>query len=642
MKTYRERTESILQKTKEAETEKNKKTAKTWTIVGIALAAITALNLVLFIPYNNQPTSVVQHQNSKYYTVIKKLNELNYTPPRYKNNFETWSAALDDIFSGCAGKNYSGAAPMPELDGENSANSLGQGYVETTDNQVAGVIEGDLLKRTDEYIFYYSYDAYYQQWNELQIYSIAGEDSRLISQTEISLPKGVTYQGAPEMFLSQDGDNLYLVQECYAKDEKGWTQSYTAVGTYDVSNPEKVLLTGNQFLSGGYISSRYVNGKLLIITSCATKRGTDFTAEREFIPQYGEWGEMQSVPAEDVYCPDTATNTQYTVIYALGGQEMQVQDSAALLSYSTQTYVSAENIYVTHEYTQTSAVEEDNWLKIQAKKTEISCISYTDGLQFKGKATVDGGVKNQYAMDEYQGYLRVVTTTEESRRREVDYGNFTMDIPTFSQKNVSLYCVDLSDFKMKGSVEKFAPDGESAESVRFDKEKAYVCTAEIVQFTDPVYAFNLSDVQNITYMDTGVIAGYSTSLVQFTDGYLLGIGYGESGGFKLEIYKETENNVERVCAVERDASFSEDYKSYFIDREKGLIGLGLTGQLDPLDTASWWNGYLLFEFDGVGFTQLLSREESMLLGENNYKRATLIDGYFYYFSSVEFKVAKIA
>lgn len=642
MKTYKERTESILQKTKEATAENKKKTAKTWTVVGVALAAIIALNLVLFIPYNTQPTSVAQHQDSKYYRVIKKLNELNYTPPRYKNNFEAWSAALDDVFSGCgAGQDYNGGMAIPETDAPNASDR--NGYVETTDNQVAGVIEGDLFKRTDEYIFYYA-PTYYKESRSLRVYSIAGEDSRLISQTALQLPDGFDgWYGytPPELYLSQDGENLYLVQESYARDKKGWTQAYTAVLSYDVSNPETITLENSAFLSGSYITSRYVDGKMLLITSCVTKRGTDFSEESEFIPQYGEWGQMQSVAAEDVYCPDTATNTQYAAIYVLGGEEMQVQDSAAFLSYSTDAYVSKENIFIPHEYTQTTAVEGDNSLKIQTKKTEISCISYTDGLQFKGKVTVDGDIKNQYAMDEYQGYLRVVTTTEESQRREGSNGNnsFVMDIRT--QKNASLYCVDLSDFTVKGSVEKFAPDGESAESVRFDKEKAYVCTAEIVQFTDPVYAFNLSDVQNITYVDTGVIAGYSTSLVNFTDGYLLGIGYGETGNFKLEIYKETENNVEQVCSVERDASFSEDYKSYFIDRERGLIGLGLSGYLDPLDKYNIWDGYLLFQFDGVGFTQLLSREESMLNGDNAYKRATLIDGYFYYMSAEDFRVAKI-
>jgi len=146
VKTYKERTESILQKAQEAQTKK-KQVGKTVGIIAAALAAVTALNLALFLPYSNEPVSVAQHQDSKYYTVIKKLNEISYKPPRYKNNFEKLVNLLDGAFSGC------GASGGATMDGNMNLDTPENIYQETTDNQVAGVIEGDLLKRTDEYIF---------------------------------------------------------------------------------------------------------------------------------------------------------------------------------------------------------------------------------------------------------------------------------------------------------------------------------------------------------------------------------------------------------------------------------------------------------------------------------------------------------
>lgn len=640
MKTYKERTESILQKAQEAQT-KNKQVGKTVGIIAAVLAAVTALNLALFLPYSNEPVSVVQYQDSKYYTVIKKLNEISYKPPMYKNNFEKWTAQgahlLDGIFSGCGG---SGGAVM---DGNMSSSAPENIYQETTDNQVAGVIEGDLLKRTDEYIFYLSQGVKYSTGDEnLLVYSIAGEDTALVSKTKIEPPKDATYRYyTPEIYLTQDGKSLYFLQECYARRDDGVTCDYTVVTTYDVSNPAQVTISAQQALSGYYVSSRMIDGRLFVVTSYSVKYGADYAVERDFVPQYGEWGNMQSVAAEDIYLPQTANNTKYTVIYELGGETLAVQDSVALLSYSTEVYVSGEHIFVTHEYAETG---EADGLKKSVSKTEISCIAYTDeGLNVKGSVTVDGRVKNQYAMDEYQGMLRVVTTTEESYTRVNNNGNnVAVDMNVKApQRNASLYCVDLSTFEIAGSVKSFAPNGESAESVRFDKEKAYVCTAEIVQFTDPVYAFNLSNVQNITYVDTGVIAGYSTSLVNFTNGYLLGVGYNGKGDLKIEIYRETESNVESVCAVEYDATFSEEYKSYFIDRERGFLGLGVMGDIDKTQSQSWVDGYLLFQFDGSSLTQVLDVEDIFLNGENEYKRATLIDGYFYMFSGLEFNVVPL-
>lgn len=642
MKTYKERTESILQKAQEAQT-RNKQIGKTVGIIAAVLVAVTALNLALFIPYSNEPVSVEKHQNSKYYTVIKKLNEINYKPPMYKNNFEKWTAEaadfLDGIFNGCgAGSDMMPGGNMDLSTGISPEND----YQETTDNQVAGVIEGDLLKRTDEYIFYFSHgDSYSVGDEKLLIYSVAGEDTALVSQTDILAPNGATYRyDSPEMYLSQDGNSLYFLQEGYARRGDGWTQNYTFVTTYDVSNPAQVEVEGCQTLSGYYVSSRFVNGRLLVITSCFTKYGADYGVEADFIPQYGEWENMQSVAAENIYCPEIAKSSKYTVIYGLGGDNMAVQDSIALLSYSTEAYVSGENIFVTHEYVETSEV--DN-LKKSVDKTEISCISYAgDGLELKGAATVDGTVKNQYSMDEYQGILRVVTTTEERLFEEGRTQNTAFQTVERITKNANLYCVDISSFEIVGSVVGFAPENESAESVRFDGDKAYVCTAEIVVFTDPVYAFNLSNVENITYVDTGVIAGYSTSLVNFTDGYLLGIGYGKTGGLKIEIYRETETNVESVCAVEYDASFSEDYKSYYIDRERGYIGLGAMGNIDKTLSQSWVSGYLLFQFDGSTLTQVLNAEDVFLDGgDNEHKRATLIDGYFYMFSGTKFNVVPL-
>ena len=636
MKTYKERTESILQKAQEAQTKK-KQVGKTVGIIAAALAAVTALNLALFLPYSNEPVSVAQHQDSKYYTVIKKLNEIGYKPPRYKNNFEKLVNLLDGAFSGC------GASGGATMDGNMNLDTPENIYQETTDNQVAGVIEGDLLKRTDEYIFYLSQGGTYSTGDEnLLVYSIAGEDTALVSKTKIEPPKDARYRyDTPEMYLTQDGESLYYLQECTALRDDGLTCVYTIVTTYDVSNPAQVTVSSQQALSGYYVSSRLIDGQLFVVTSYSVKYGADYGVERDFVPQYGEWGNMQSVAAEDIYLPQTANSTRYTVIYELGGETLAVQDSVALLSYSTEVYVSGENIFVTHEYAETS---EADGLKKSVRKTEISCISYAgEGLEVKGSAAVDGRVKNQYAMDEYQGILRVVTTTEESYTLVNNNGNnVSVDLNVQApKKNASLYCVDLSTFEIVGSVENFAPNGESAESVRFDKEKAYVCTAEIVVFTDPVYAFNLSNVQNITYVDTGVIAGYSTSLVNFTDGYLLGVGYDGKGDLKIEIYKETESNVESVCAVEYAATFSEEYKSYFIDRERGFIGLGVMGDIDKTQAQSWVDGYLLFQFDGSSLTQVLDVEDIFLNGENEYKRATLIDGYFYMFSGLEFNVVPL-
>ena len=150
-----------------------------------------------------------------------------------------------------------------------------------------------------------------------------------------------------------------------------------------------------------------------------------------------------------------------------------------------------------------------------------------------------------------------------------------------------------------------------------------MCTAIVDKYviTDPVFFFDLSDLNNITYKDTGEIEGYSSSLVNFGDGYLLGIGYGDTtDDLKIEIYAEGEESIICVCEyVLEDVQFSDDYKAYFIDRENKLIGLGV----------QYGNGgnYLILSFDGNELTASPFVKE--IIHSVNIQRAVLIDEYLF-------------
>ncbi|NCA92610.1 hypothetical protein EOM82_05085 [bacterium] len=176
----------------------------------------------------------------------------------------------------------------------------------------------------------------------------------------------------------------------------------------------------------------------------------------------------------------------------------------------------------------------------------------------------------------------------------------------------------------------FAPPGEEIRSVRFDKDVAYVCTSTDIsafQITDPVFFFDLSDLNNITYKDTGTIEGFSSSLINLGNGYLLGIGRGDQWTLKIEVYEETEDGVRSVCSYDiYAAEYSTEYKSYYVDRTNQLIGLGVS------------NRYILLLFDGYELVELVNVS---LAGDNSIKRGVYIDGYMYMFGSYEYKVEKV-
>jgi uncharacterized secreted protein with C-terminal beta-propeller domain len=264
---------------------------------------------------------------------------------------------------------------------------------------------------------------------------------------------------------------------------------------------------------------------------------------------------------------------------------------------------------------------------IDMNTADIAAISYdAESLSILGNIEIEGHIKNQYSMDEHDGVLRVVTSTSR-------IGSYLLGI---SKDNVNLYCIDLANWGILATVEAFAPDGEEAESVRFDGDYAYVCTAEVVTLTDPVYFFDLSDLNNITWKDTGTIDGYSSSLVNFGNGNLIGIGFGDERQLKIEAYRETETGVESICSYEQYASFSTDYKSYYIDRENQLIGIGLYFW-DTQEYNGYW--YVLLHFDGNAFHELAMVPMRGNVLEHE-MRGVVIDGWLYVFAN-EFHIQKV-
>lgn len=617
MKTYNERTKSIMEKAAKR-TEERRRNTRRITATCCSLALIFVISAVLFAPsdlfHKDEPGK--EYNDHEYAKLISSLKPLTVQTgaPSYNNLF-------DRLFGNLGGTKgdlglpegmvpeIAPNAPMeaPDSNGAPTADAGGK-YEEITDNQVEGVIEGDLIKRSDQYIFYLRDEV-------LSIYSIEGENSKEVgSYCFMDTPQvNHNYYGQRQMYLSADCTKITIISGCYFKEDNS---ANVAVINLDVTDPANITQYSCRYVSGSYLSSRLVDGQLYLMTRFYVPRNPDFDKESTYIPQYGYPGDMESVPMQDICIPTDPTSAMYTVIHRLDGQQLNVQASSALLSYAGVMYMSQDNIYLTRTYNDDLEKEDATH---HTTMSEITRLDY--GLKVQDTYYVEGSILNQYSLDEYDGFLRVVTTNVESILHEETNGETAHAYFERLPNNASLYCISLNTGDIWSSVERFAPDGETVQSVRFDKDTAYVCTSLVLQ--DPVFFFDLSDVDNITYKDTGTIPGYSMSLVDFSDEFLLGIGYGDDfNDLKIEIYREGENSIESHCKYQRRCGFSPEYKSYYIDRENRLIGLGLEDYKDGTSR------YLLLFFDGYELIPIL---DVKLNGINEYKRAVYIDGYLYIF-----------
>lgn len=613
-----------------------KRSGKAVRMISI-LAACMAFVLLcgtfaLFIPYPTTPPSVAAYANSPYYSIIQKFNTYHFEPPTYKSTFDFLihlpSLAWEQVEDLALGK-MEGTAEAPMQNGS---------YQEVTDNQVAGVIEADLIKRSDKHI-------YYLTDNTLLIYSIAGEQSKLLGSYNIA-QYGVELFSAKEFFLSADCTTLTIISS-YTNRTGNARIPYVKVITLDVSDPASITELSNIDVSGGYLSSRLTEHGLLLMTTLYCNK-PDYADESTFVPQVEMNGEMQSVAADQIIAPDELSTASYTVMLMMDATGQSVIDSAAFLSYSQDVYVSRDAIYATR--TQNAYGEIKDNKQDYRVISEISCMKYgADGFDYHGSVMVDGFVLDQYSMDEYEGMLRVVTTTTSATRELRDpFDDNREVISMFVQnRNASLHIVDLASMEIIASVEEFAPMGETVQSVRFDGTAAYVCTA--IQMTDPVFFFDLSDPANITYKETCTIEGFSSSLVNFANGYLLGIGRGGNGNeLKVEIYTEGEEMVESYCAIEFPyTDYYPEYKCYYIDRENGLVGLGIyTWDKVYLDdhVYRYENNrfeYLVLHFDGESISEVLRFD----FGTHQYlreMRGVYVDGYYYALGGSQFSAKPLA
>ena len=612
-----------------------KKRIVTTLVASAACLALTLTSLWLFMPYDNNPPSIEHHKKNEYYAVIEKLNALKKEPSKYDNNFDMIVDGVGDVILGGIGAGIKGDAMnsvVPEAVAPGDKNtgaeydsvidrgdgSTGTTYEEITDNQVAGITEADRIKRSSTHI-------YYLDGSVLKIFNIAGLESEMVGKISLDENGYNGYRHEWAFYLSADCKTATV----FTKYQNAKKQLCVGVISVDVSDPTAPIIKNKVEIVGNYLSSRVTDGKILLMTQFVmAKQSMDFEKEETFLPQING----ESIPADCIIIPEEVNATRYTVVMKLDESTLAIEGQSALLSYSEDVYVSPDHIFLAHVYADTYDEEE---YVIRNSMTEITALSYRDSFEKKGTAVVRGYVKDQWSMDEYEGILRVVTTTNATKAlKKYAHSYISADvlITATGDSNASLYCIDLKDFKVVASVEDFAPPREEVRSVRFDKTTAYVCTA--IEVSDPVYFFDLSNLDKITYKETGTIDGFSSSLVNMGNGYLLGIGQENWSTFKVEIYRETKTGVEGFCKyVLENVDYSADYKSYYIDRENQLVGLGIMDY-----NGSYRSRYILLHFDGYNLVELMNAE---LAGRNDLKRGVYIDGFMYLFGDNTFKVIDV-
>ena len=191
-----------------------------------------------------------------------------------------------------------------------------------------------------------------------------------------------------------------------------------------------------------------------------------------------------------------------------------------------------------------------------------------------------------FSIDEYKGYLRIVTTRGEAN---------------------SVYVLD-KDFKIVGSIENLAKD-ERVYSARLMGDIGYFVT---FRETDPLFTVDLSNPKKPKIIGSLKIPGFSDYLHPYGEGKLLGIGMNVdeetmiTDGVKLtmfDISDPSDVKEENTCVLKNvySTDVSYDYKAALVDAGRNLIGFAG-------DTNGGQN-YYIFKYDtSRGFISQMEEE----------------------------------
>lgn len=580
----------------------------------------------------DQNTEIAEHKTNEevgYKNAYKKMETYQKLREKEKEQLYYTNKMEGDIMESTGIQN--------ETAEDSITNNESKDYSDTN-VRTEGVDEGDMAKTDGAYIYTFSKRYDKEKCDYSNSITITKADGKKITEiSSIPLQDGYGYDN--EFYIK--GDTLTVVSSVTPKSlkeikelykatnapfsnfsEEYWRQimcnyacydcedaenkeanlitdyaiEYAVTYVYDISDRSEPKLSATTFQDGQKISSRMVDNILYTIST------REFDAEQikkdnplTYIPQIAG----REIEEKDVYVEKDEKGALYTVITAYDVNKGAYVDQLADYGNCDSIYVSGSNIYTISVCNQEMDLEEefikniDSAIKsvfstkedVYQRKyySKINKFSFKNGkLRPIGNARFDGNIEDDYSVDEYNGYLRLLTT----------YFDKNID-----EKN-ALYVFD-ETMKEVGKLKGIAKD-ERVYSALFHGDMAYFVTFEQ---KDPLFSVDLSNPKKPTIVGELKMPGYSDYLHFLDDDHLLGIGVdgneaGDTFGIKLAIYDISDpSSVKEVNSkVLKNYDYTEvleNANALYINTERKEFGLQgkIYGRNEDTEK------YMLFQYD---------------------------------------------
>jgi uncharacterized secreted protein with C-terminal beta-propeller domain len=208
------------------------------------------------------------------------------------------------------------------------------------------------------------------------------------------------------------------------------------------------------------------------------------------------------------YDSPLADGTAFLTLMSLDLQTDESVQTSTIISRPGASYASADAYYISVRQQPAYGYWYYESEEIDEASTVHKFALAGPSNQYVASGLVKGRVLNQFSMDEYQGHMRIASTTGHLPSPDV-------------HSTLSVLKHNGTALELVGQADEIAP-AEDIRAVRFLGDKGYVVT---FKKTDPLFVFDLSDPSNPHALGELKIPGFSTYLHPLGTDHLLSIGY---------------------------------------------------------------------------------------------------------------------
>ncbi|MDD4077412.1 MAG: beta-propeller domain-containing protein [Bacilli bacterium] len=406
----------------------------------------------------------------------------------------------------------------------------------TTNIQVTGVDEADVVKNDGRYIYIANY---------LGVVIIDTNNNEVFKyQYDDFYPSEMYLHENYLVVIGLKDDYQYHVDYILGRDCLCYRMGEFSVKVFDITNKSQITLSREVSIpSGRYVSSRMIDNDIYFLLRANTY---DYNTKKVYIPEYSDSvidNKLHKLTIDQIkICGGTEHFYGYNLLLSFNITNQDAAHIEAYLGNFSKVYASRNNLYVANTiYKHFNNGFGDVDIDTLDDNTLVYRFEIIEGkLVYKAQNIIPGQILNQFSMDEYDNYFRIVTT--------------------YNQQSAA-YVLSLNDdFKIISKIDGIGI-GERVYSVRFERERGYVVTFRNI---DPLYIIDFSNPYELKIISELKSPGVSDYLHKYNDNLLIGVGRNIvdnlNRGVKISLFditNETEPIEKDIYHIEGEYSYTE-------------------------------------------------------------------------------------